>query len=244
MRIIRALLESVKGDAAVRGVCVGAFITSVWANKMGLAYTLLPQKPHGERMPVPNAGMLSELTCCQLAQMALSTELPQPSIGMAALNALIAEMVDEGRIEEANGAQILMQIAEGRHVALVGHFPFVDELRRHAKELIVFEERPLPGDLPASDAEKLLPKAQVVAITGSAFVNHTIEHLLELSQDAELVMVIGPTTPLSEVLFDFGVDIIAGSIVVEPETVLRYLSEGATFRQLCGIRRVVMRRSA
>ncbi|MCS7252710.1 MAG: DUF364 domain-containing protein [Armatimonadota bacterium] len=243
MRIVKAILETLNIDAPIREVRVGAFITAVWARRMGLAYTLVPDKPHGERMPIPKAGMLSELSCRQLAQMALSNELPQPSIGMAALNALIAETVESERFEEADGAQILMRVAEGKRTALIGHFPFVEELRRRAGQLMVFEERPLMGDLPAHKADELLPQAQIVAITGSAFVNHTIEHLLELSRGAELVMVIGPTTPLSKVLFEFGVDIIAGSIVVEPETVMRYVGEGATFKQLRGVKKVVMRQS-
>lgn len=243
MRIIQAILETLSGDAPVKEVRVGAFITAVWARRMGLAYTLVPNKPHGERMPIPNAGNLTELSCRQLAQMAFSTELPQPSIGMAALNALIAERIESEHLEEANGTQILMQAVEGKRTALVGHFPFVEELRRRAGQLMVFEERPLPGDLPADKVDELLPQAQVVVITGSAFINHTIEHLLELCRDAELVMVMGPTTPLSKVLFEFGVDIIAGSVVLEPETVLHYIGEGATFKQLRGIRKVVMRRN-
>ncbi len=243
MKLIQAILETLSIDAPVKEVRMGAFITAVWARRMGLAYTLVPNKPHGKRMPIPDAGNLTKLSCRQLAQMALSNELPQPSIGMAALNALVAETVKDEHLEEADGAQMLMQLADGKRVALVGHFPFVEELRMRAGQLMVFEERPLPGDLPAHMADELLPQAQIVVITGSTFINHTIEHLLELSKDAELVMVMGPTTPLSKVLFEFGVDVIAGSLVLEPKTVLRYVSEGATFRQLRGVKKVVMRHS-
>ena len=107
---------------------------------------------------------------------------------------------------------------------------------------MVFEKRPLPGDLPADEADNLIPSADIVAITGSTFVNHTIDHLLELSRDAQLVMVLGPSTPLTPLLFDYGVDIIAGTIVVEPEVALRYIREGSTFRQMKGVRRVIMMR--
>ena len=47
-----------------------------------------------------------------------------------------------------------------------------------------------------------------------------------------LVIVLGPTAPLSPVLFDYGVDVISGSRVVDVEAVLRYISQGATFKQV------------
>ena len=46
------------------------------------------------------------------------------------------------------------------------------------------------------------------------------------------VLVLGPTTPLSPVLFNYGVDVISGTLVTDPETVLRYVSQGASFRQV------------
>jgi uncharacterized protein (DUF4213/DUF364 family) len=55
-------------------------------------------------------------------------------------------------------------------------------------------------------------------------------------------MVLGPTTPLSPVLFDHGADVISGTQVVDAELALRCLSEGATFRQMKGIRLLTMER--
>ena len=240
--IIEALLRTVERDCLVREVCVGPFVTAVWGERVGMAYTFVPEEPHADFVPIPGAGELSSRSCRELAEWSLSDVPLRASVGMAALNSLLP--VDESRLEEANAAQILLEASKGRKVAMVGHFPFVPKLREAAAELWVFEKRPLPGDLPAERAEELLPEADVVAITGSAFVNHTIGRLLELSKGAEMVMVLGPTTPLSPVLFDFGVDIIAGSLVVEPERALRCIREGATFRQVKGVRKVVMRRGA
>jgi len=45
-------------------------------------------------------------------------------------------------------------------------------------------------------------------------------------------MLLGPTTPLSETLFDYGIDVLAGSVVTQKEIVLRSVSEGASFMQL------------
>jgi hypothetical protein len=58
-----------------------------------------------------------------------------------------------------------------------------------------------------------------------------------------LVIVLGPTTPLSPVLFDYGVDMVSGTKVVDVEAVLRCISQGATFKQVKGVRLLTLRRS-
>lgn len=45
-------------------------------------------------------------------------------------------------------------------------------------------------------------------------------------------MLLGPSTPFSGVLFDYGIDILAGSVVTENDVVLRSVSEGASFMQI------------
>jgi uncharacterized protein (DUF4213/DUF364 family) len=125
-------------------------------------------------------------------------------------------------------------------VAVVGHFPWIPRLRKVARKLWVLEQRPQAGDLPAEAAEDILPKADVVAITGTSLMNHTAEKLLDLAKGSFVVMV-GPTTPLSTVLFDWGVDVISGVKVVEPEKVICSISEGAILRQMQGVKLLNMR---
>jgi len=81
----------------------------------------------------------------------------------------------------------------------------------------------------------------VVGITGTSFINHTVEKLLNLCRGG-FVVVIGPTSPLSPVLFDYGVDVIAGTKVVDAGKAIRCLSEGAMFRQIEGVELVTMKR--
>ena len=159
---------------------------------------------------------------------------------MASINSLLD--IDEQRCVDINGGDLLVEESKQKKVALVGHFPFVAQLRQAARYLWVIERQPRQGDVGESEVESLIPQADVVGITGSAFINHTVEHLLALCSPKAYVVVLGATTPLSAVLFDYGVNAISGTRVADPETVLRYVSQGATFRQLKGIQLLTMKR--
>jgi uncharacterized protein (DUF4213/DUF364 family) len=99
-----------------------------------------------------------------------------------------------------------------------------------------------PGDLSAEKAEEILPQADVIGITGTAFINHTIDGLLSLCQKDSWIIMIGGTTPLSPVLFDYGVDMVAGSRVTDPQKAIRCIGQGATFRQIDGIKHLIMKK--
>jgi uncharacterized protein (DUF4213/DUF364 family) len=123
-------------------------------------------------------------------------------------------------------------------VAVVGHFPFLPRLREAARALWVLEQRPGPGELPATAAPEVIPRADVVAITSSTLINHTLDGLLGLCRSDAFVMLLGPTTPLSAILFDYGIHILSGVRVVDEAALLRTVGEGAIFRQVEGVRRV------
>ena len=240
MKIIDSLLSALNYEAPVMDICQGPFQTAVLTGNCGLAAT--PHEPgsHHEKTPVREAGGLMEKDTMTLAQMAYSTSTYEAAIGMATINSL--NVVDERRCVELNAGDLLAEKGKGRKVALVGHFPFVPELRKVAWELWVIERQPQQGDFNENQAEKLVPMAEVVGITGTAFTNHTIERLLELCQPQAYVVILGGTTPLLPVLFDYGVNAISGAEVIDAEMVLCGVSQGATFRQLKGIRLLTMMR--
>ena len=229
------LISSLSGDGVVREVHTCVFWTAVLSKHCGLASTL--REPHIAHRPVKNSGSLTELSALQLAQYARSDNVLEASIGMAAINSLID--VDEVACIEENAFDILARKASNRNVAIVGHFPWIPKLRKIAGTLWVIEQRPQEGDLPAETAEELLPQADVVGLTGTSFINHTVDRLLELSKNS-FVVILGPTTPLSPILFDYGADILAGAKVVEPSKTIRSISQGAIFTQVEGVKLVTM----
>jgi len=233
--ILDSLISSLSGDSEVREIHTCVFWTAVLAQHCGLASTF--HERHPEHRPVRNAGNLTKLSALQLAQYARSDNVLEASIGMAAINSLID--IDETSCVGENAFDVLARKGRNRNVAVVGHFPWIPKLREIAGTLWVVEQRPQEGDLPAEAAEEVLPQADVVGLTGTSFENHTVERLLALSKNSFIVM-LGPTTPLSPVLFDYGVDILAGVKVVEPGKTIRSISQGAMFRQVEGVRLVTM----
>ena len=239
MKILDDLLSTIKRGAVVKDIRQGPFQTAVLTDNGGLASTLRDRNNHEHHAPVKEAGTLLGKEALEIAQMAYSSSLLEASIGMATINSLLE--VDEKQCVSLNAADLLAEKGKGKKIAIIGHFPFVPELRQVAKELWVIEQHPREGDFTEDAAEKLVPQADVVGITGTTFTNHTIEHVLSLCRREAYVIILGPTTPLSPTLFDYGIDAISGTKVVDPEAVLRYVSQGANFRQIKGIHLLTMR---
>ena len=95
----------------------------------------------------------------------------------------------------------------------------------------------------ADEAEHVLPRADVVCITGTSFINHSVEDLLRLCEKKSFVMMVGATSPMSPVLFDYGGDMIAGALVVDQKKAVECISQGASFKQIKGVKRLLMMRT-
>lgn len=233
MSIVNDLLGQLPEDAEVRSVTVGAHWTAVCSRHCGLASTVIADKPHGHAR-VRDVGRLHLKTAHELAEYARSEDPLEASIGVAAINSLLA--MEPANAMERNAADVLLEQGRGRKVALVGHFPFIPALRRAAQELWVLEQHPSEGEHLAERADELLPRADIVAITGTALINHSLDHLMGLARKDALVMVLGPSTPLSAVLFGHGAALLSGARVVDEAAALRTIGQGAVLPQVEGLR--------
>jgi uncharacterized protein (DUF4213/DUF364 family) len=227
------ILEDIIGglrDETVKEVRRGLHWTAVVSRSCGLASTLMREScQDGQREGEP-FGLLAGQPARELARLAASGEILNASLGLAAINSLID--VDLSRCADINAGDLLKEGGRGKNVSVIGHFPFTDELRKAAKNLWVMEKWQRPGDHPEADAETYLPRSDIVAISSTTLINHTLSGLLRLCPEKSLTVLLGPTTPMTEVLFSYGVDVISGSIVLDTELALTYISEGANFRQL------------
>jgi len=238
MKIIDDLISTLNFDAPVRDIRQGVFHTGVLTRYCGLAATLPRDALKQEGPLVREPGFLLDKTSRDLAQMVYSDSLLEAAIGMATINSLLE--VDIHSCTELNAAEIILERGEGKKVAIVGHFPFLPRVREKAKALWVIEKNPREGDFNETEADRFIPQADVVALTGTSLTNHTLPHLLELCNPRAFIIMLGDTVPLSPVLFDYGVHALSGTRVMDTDLALRCVSQGANFRQIKGTKKLTM----
>ncbi len=209
----------------------------------GIAATLGASDEHhwGGGPPVRAAGELLTLSVADWLALLTSPNVLERSIGLATANALLE--VDLARCQSINAEHVILERGAGRNVAIIGHFPFVERVRAQAANTWVLELTPREGDLPAAQTPELLPQADVIAITGTTLLNGTFEELMRYRRPGAFVLLLGGTTPLTPLLFTYGVDLLAGVYLEDPQAALLSISQGATFKQIRGKRLVTLTRS-
>jgi hypothetical protein len=238
MKVIDDLISSLDKDSMVQEVYSCVLWTAVLTRHWGLASSFRQEHPCHSK--IRGVGEMRGKSAIELAEYAKSDNLLEASIGMATINSLID--IDGNICSSDNAGDILAEKGRDKNIAVVGHFPFTKQLKGAAKKLWVIEQQPSGEDLPAEAAEDILPQADVIGLTGTSLINHTFEDLMSLCKDKFVVMV-GPTSPLSPVLFDYGVDVISGIKVIQPERMLACITEGAMFRQIEGLQYLSMKNS-
>jgi uncharacterized protein (DUF4213/DUF364 family) len=238
MKILSDLLDTLNYDTTVKDIRQGVFHTGVLTRFCGLAATLPRDALKQEGPLVKEPGFLLAKTPQELSRMVYSKSILEAAIGMATINSLLE--VDIDSCTEVNAAEVILQKGEGQKVAIVGHFPFLPRVREAARALWVIEKNPKEGDFEEAEADRFIPQADVVALTGTSLTNHTLEHLLGLCPRGAYVIMLGDTVPLSPILFGYGVNALSGTRVTDSELALRCVSEGANFRQIKGTRRLTM----
>jgi len=241
LKILNDILSSIDRDYEVSDIRTFVFWTAVTSLRCGLASTLAASITPSEGHQVESAGNLLPAGAKELAALSYSSRILEASIGLAAINSVLP--VDESFCVDLNAEEEILSRGEGKKVAIIGHFPFVKRLRGKTKELWVFElpGRVRSGDMPSDKIETLLHQAELVAITSTTLINHTLGRILSFTAPGACKMMLGPSTPLSPVLFDHGFDVLSGSIVNDRDRVLKFISQGANFRQVSGVRKVTMR---
>ncbi len=209
-----ALIDLVPAGLRVADCLVGYNWTLVRSHATGVALTP-PKDGGGKRSSGPITGMPVRA----LAQGIKSWNSLEATMGLAAVNSVLnsAEQVERlsgipARQHRSLGAfERFREEVRGRRVAVIGHFPDLEQLGEVC-ELSILERRPHAGDYPDPACEYILAEQDYVFMTATTIINKTLPRLLELSRNAVRVLV-GPSTPLAPVLFEAGIDVLAGMVV-------------------------------
>ena len=239
----------------VEGLVVGVFFTGVklTGRFVGMARTPIEELPEAVCCPssaarLSHAGKLRQEKVSDLMQWALDSNALKAAVGVATLNALSHCLWEKKgfpgcEVIQGQDAFDLLDFSKAKRVVLVGAFtPYIRRLTRMDLDLTVVEKNPQTlGDeaakyfCPAEEAPKILPQADVVILTGSTIVNHTIDGLLSFIKRSCQVAVVGPTASMVPCSFFVrGVNLVGGMRITDPDNALRILAEGGSGYHIAG----------
>lgn len=210
----------------VNDIRVGVSWTAVHGKYFGMTktYGIPVRKGNYTR----NMGNLTGMETAELAEYAHSWDMIEASIGCAAIMSMVPPSEDS---KDFNAKELIMKRSAEANVVMVGAFPFMDRIRTIASELYVLELdesqiNPALGILPSSASEYVISESDLLVISGSTLVNKSLERLLALARQSKTyTIILGPSTVMSEVLFDYGADMLAGSQILKPEAIMKRLSQ-------------------
>jgi len=230
MTLLNRLISDIE-EVAVEEVTVGVHSVLVKTkNACGIASTI---KYCGHDVNVDKAGNLEVLNLKELAAYSLSDNLLEASIGMAAINCGLSRKI--GKYRTINAKEIILKMGKNKIVGIIGHFPFLEGQRDQYKDCFIFEKFPHEGDLRELDIPTYLPKVDIAAITGTAITNHTFAGIKECLPKNSYNIILGPSTPLSPILFEYGMDMVSGTLVVDYECAKKYVLQATPTRYLQGV---------
>lgn len=226
MDLYEDLINEVKSEfeTKIENLIVGVRWILVKSKRVGIAITY---NNNNHDMGIEEAGELVGKSASELLQFLKTFDTLKVGIGIATLNSLLP--LPEN-YESINIFDYLIEIGKGKRIVFIGHFEDIKKLNGIAKEIICIERNPKEGDYLDTFQEYLIPKGDIVAITGSTFVNKSIKRILELSK-GKYTIVFGPSTPLSKTLFDYGVDMIGGIIPKDEIRLINTISQGGSIKK-------------
>jgi len=234
-----AALETA-GDSIVIDVRIGLGYTAVMldSGSVGLAYTFRDRAAAAGCSVFQGTRPLVGSYARHMLEYLTSAESIERTLGLATANALFNTARAAGSMPEWHSLEgdllDVLELTKDDRVGMVGYFgPLVPVIKKHAGELIVFEENTAraEGLLPGSRAGEILPSCSVVIITATSIINESFERIAVAGSKSRIKVLLGPSTPLAPKVFStYGVTHLSGTIAVDPEEILRVVSEGGGTR--------------
>ncbi len=173
------------------------------------------------------AGNLIGMNADKIIPWAKESDRLKAAIGLAAVNAVIN---DPGKNWDTGNVLNAFTLHESDTFGMVGKFnPILSKVKSMTKNIYVFEQNIPEGSelYPADTIPHFLPRCDVVVITATSVINHTIDEVISYCENAKEVCIVGPSTPLCpEVFRKYNITLLAGSVVKNPGLILQIVSQG------------------
>jgi uncharacterized protein (DUF4213/DUF364 family) len=236
-------------ELGVDDLVIGIFFTGVKLSTghAGVAFTPIGEIPEAVCCPttaarMPQAGDLEGKPISEILKYALDTNVLKSAIGVAAANAISQLIIESKReneyqiVKDKDGFDLL-EIEPGETVSLIGAFgPYIRRLKMMGNPFFIVEKnlQTLRVDemkyfKPQTEMASALKESDVVIITGTAIVNHTIDHILSYISDRQRTAIIGPTASMiPDTFFKRGVNVMAGVRILNPDGMNKILKQGGS----------------
>lgn len=145
------------------------------------------------------------------------------AVGMACLKSILERPLN---YEEGNAMDRHYEFAREHPTCFIGHFAEAAGWRSQGYLVDIIELFPREGDIHWDNSHEVLARSELVLMTGLTLVNDTFDEVIRRTPRARYRVIMGPTVPMSPVLFDFGVDQIGGTLINDPALTIRYCSMG------------------
>jgi len=238
-------LQSVHVDDLV----IGIFFTGV---KLSTGHAGVATTPRGEipeavccptsAARMPQAGNLEHKPIAEILKYSLDPNVLKSAVGIATLNALsqlileAMDPIDYPMIKDKDGFDLL-RIQPNEKVSIIGAFgPYIRRLKMMGNPFLIIEKNPmtLRSDemkyfKPESEMRSALEKSDVVIITGTTIVNHTIDTILSFIKNGIRTAMIGPTASMiPDAFFKRGVHVVAGVRILDTDLMIKILKQGGS----------------
>ena len=224
--MLQHLAENISGYAST--VAVGLNWTLVEGpDAIGLAHS--PARGTSGCFGLNCAGNHNGKSLAELAAGCNSDNPFDRALALASINAYFNRPQLEGK--STNGLNLFCH-SDNLKTVSIGRFPAIENKFPRIK---VIEKNPGVNDYPITESSNLLKSADQVIITASALNSEEFIDYLQFAENAR-IMIIGPSTPMSPLLFNNGISILAGFVITHPSKAIDIILQGGSIKQLkyCG----------
>jgi len=246
---LRSRIGDTFDGITVERVTIGIFFTGVKLSNGsgGLCFTPIKEIPEAVCCPsslraLPWSGKFRGRPIADFLDALFDRSPMKRAVGIAVVNALSAQFLECNSspgfvIERGSDALDEIEIPDDGNVVVIGALvPILKRLKMRGKPYSIIEMDPrtlkadeLPFWVSVEKTGEVVPRADLLVITGTTLLFHSLEAILACAKPGAKVVLVGPTASmLPDAFFRRGVSVMGGDLVTRPDELLDILCEGGS----------------